>query len=238
MDYVKFPKYYNNKTSPINKMPFLTESQIVLPRMNPEGHPTDDNIYHSLPSICGSRTVQGFMGDDWMKSFFYALGYFTRGTAVELGSFNGLSSVLFGMGMRDSPWQAGHLLCIDWFKDGFSPDHDGDILEKFNANVQAFGVQHHVTPIQGSCEDPNLVKNTELEWVYFDASHFAKELRVNIDLYYPMVKPGGLLLFHDTHMPEVVQCIEECQKDRGIVPVITDRPDFQCWMKSQRRWND
>lgn len=212
-------------------MPFLTAPQLILPRVDDIGEPTNDNVWHALPSLRGPRTVKGFMGDDWMKSFFYSLGYFTRGTAVELGSFNGLSSVLFGMGMRDSPWQQGKLLCIDWFKDGWSPDHEGDILEKFRGHAEAFGVQDYITPVQGSCEDPDIIKKQNLEWVYFDASHFANELRVNINQFYPMVKSGGLLLFHDTHMPEVVQCIQESKAELGITPVITDRPDFQCWMK-------
>jgi hypothetical protein len=28
--------------------------------------------------------------------------------------------------------------------DGFSPDNEGDIWEKFHANVEAFGIQHHI----------------------------------------------------------------------------------------------
>ena len=213
-------------------MPFLTTPQLILPRKDDNGNPTQDNIWHTLPSVNGPRSVKGFMGDDdWQASWFYSLGYFTHGTAVELGSFNGLSSVLFGMGMRDSPWQDGKLICIDWFKDGFSPNHEGDIWQKFHDNINAFGVQHHVTAVQGSCEDPNVIPFTPLEWLYMDASHFIKELRVNMEIFGPMVKPGGLFLWHDTHMPEVLEHIAECKERDGIVPVITDRPDFQCWMK-------
>jgi len=214
---------------------YLFHQDLLLPRLDSTGSPTNDNHWHTMPTLNGSRSVQGFMGDDdFQGQFFYNLGYFTRGIAVELGSFHGLSAVLFGLGMRDSPWQEGQLICVDWFGDGFTPDGDDNLLGRFADNINAFNVQHHITAIKGSCEDPKLVKEKGLEWVYFDASHFAKELRVNLEIYYPKIKDGGLLLFHDTHMPEVVLCIEEYKESHGLKPVITNRPDFQVWQKPSK----
>ncbi len=210
-------------------MPFFTEHKLVLPRKDFTGSPTGDNFFHTLPSPDGPKTIQGYMGDDDQKSFFYTLGWFTRGTGLELGSFYGLSSVLFAMGMKHSPWQQGKLICLDWF--GSVPYLAGDnTVERFMGNMKAFGVEQYVTPVQGSCEDPKAVPKQELEWVLFDASHVIKELRINMDIYGPMVKDGGLFLWHDTHMEDVKQAIEEAKEIYRMTPAVV-RPDYEAWLK-------
>lgn len=211
-------------------MPYLSESELVLPRIDFHGNPTPDNFFHTLPDKNGNpRTINGFMGDDWMKPFLYQLGWNTRGFGIELGSFVGLSTCLIAMGMRDSAWQEGKMICVDWWKDGYLGMTD--MLQKFKDNISAFGVEKYINLYQGSCEDPKLVPPVKAEWLWLDASHYRAELRVNIDIYYPMVKPKGLILWHDTHMEEVLLHIEEVKSQFGITPVITNRPDFQVWRK-------
>jgi predicted O-methyltransferase YrrM len=208
---------------------YLSHDELVLPRVDASGAPTPDNFWHTLRSDDGPRSINGFMGDDWQKHFFYTLGYHTRGTAVELGAFLGLSSVLFALGMKHSPWQQGKLICVDWFQDGYLGVQN--MRQRFEENIKAFGVESYITAVQGSCEDPKVIKPTALEWLYLDASHYRKELRVNMEIFGPMVKPGGLYIWHDTHMEEVLLHIEEVKAEQGIVPVIVNRPDFQVWMK-------
>lgn len=210
-------------------MPFFTEHELVLPRKDFAGIPTSDNFFHTLPSPDGPKTIQGYMGDTDQYSFFYSLGWFTRGTGLELGSFYGLSAVLFALGMKHSPWQQGKLICLDWF--GSIQYLAGDnTVERFTSNMKAFGVEDYVTPIQGSCEEEGVIPKQELEWVYFDASHEFKELNVNIDIYAPWVKPGGLLIFHDSNQIGVKQAIIKVQQEYGAKPAVV-RPDYEAWVK-------
>lgn len=210
-------------------MPFFTEHELILPRVDLSGQPTGDNFFHTLPSPDGPKTIQGYLGDDDQKSFFYSLGWFTRGTALELGSFYGLSSALFALGMKHSPWQQGKLICLDWF--GSVPYLAGDnTVERFMTNMKTFGVDQYVTPVQGSCEDPKALKKQELEWVYFDASHEFKEVAINIDIYVPWVKPGGLLIFHDSNQQGVKDSILKVQQEYGAYPAVV-RPDYEAWVK-------
>lgn len=210
-------------------MPFLSQDELFLPRRDLAGNPTEDNFFHTLPlPDGGQRTVEGFMGDDhWQGHFMYQLGWNTRGIGIELGSFKGLSTIYLAMGMRDSPWQEGSLMAVDWFKDGYLGVTN--MLQTFKDNLTAFGVEKYVTPYQGSCEEKGITPTVEAEWCFFDASHYRKEMHVNMEIYGSMVKPGGLYLIHDTHMEEVLLFIEEVKQQQAITPVITDRPDFQVW---------
>lgn len=211
-------------------MSYKTPEELFCPRVDLDGKPTEDVFYHTLMSPSGPRTVCGFMGDErWQGHWFYQLGYWTKGVGIELGSFMGLSTVLFGMGMRDSPFQKGRIICVDWFKDGYLGVKN--MLQGFKDNISAFGIEKYVTHYQGSCEEPDLVPPVEAEWLYLDASHYRAELRINMEIYGKMVKPGGLYIWHDTHMEEVLLHIEEVRKEQGITPVVTNRPDFQVWMK-------
>lgn len=208
-------------------MPFFTEHELILPRKDFDGNPTGDNFYHTLPSPDGPKTIQGYMGDDDQKSFFYSLGWFTRGTALELGSFYGLSSVLFALGMKHSPWQSAKLICLDWF--GSVQYLAGEnTVEKFMSNMKMFGVDQYVQPVKGSCEDPNAITKQELEWVYFDASHEFAELKVNIDIYAPWIKPGGLMIFHDSNQSGVQQALKKVKDEYGAFPAVV-RPDYEAW---------
>lgn len=210
-------------------MPYLTKDQLILPRKDGNGNPTQDRDWHTLPTENGEGQIFGYMGDDDEAYWHYTLGFFTHGTGLELGSFYGYSAILAGLGMKHSPWN-GKLIAVDWFSS--TPYLAGDnTLERFNENLRKFGVEDHVTGVQGSCEDPKVIPFTELEWVFFDASHCIKELRVNMEIFGPMVKSGGLYMWHDVGQPEVREHIAECRKEQNLIPVVTGWKDMECWMK-------
>lgn len=211
-------------------MPYLTKDQLLLPRKDGHGNPTQDRDWHTLPTETGEKQIFGYMGDDDESFFHYNLGFFTRGVGLELGSFYGYSAALAALGMKHSPWQEGKLLCLDWFSAVTYLAGD-NTLERFNQNMRDFGVEKYVTGIQGSCEDPNVIPFTKLEWCFFDASHCIKELRINMEIFGPMVKPGGLFLWHDVGQDEVRAHIKECVIEQKLVPAVTGWRDMECWMK-------
>lgn len=214
-------------------MPYLTKDQLILPRKDGNGNPTQDRDWHTLPTDNGEKQIFGYLGCDDEAYFHYTLGFFTRGVGLELGSFYGYSAILAALGMKHSPF-GGRLIAIDWFAApsvGVQYLAGDNTLERFNKNMIDFGVDQYVTPVQGSCEDPNVIPFTELEWVFFDASHCIKELRINMEIFGPMVKPGGFFLWHDVGHQEVRDHIEECKKEQGLLPVVTGWRDMECWMK-------
>ncbi len=211
-------------------MPYLTKEQLILPRKDGNGNPTTEPDWHTLPTETGEKQIFGYMGCDVEAYFHYNLGFFTRGTGLELGSFYGYSAALAGLGMKHGGANA-KLICVDWFS-AVQYLQGENTLERFNQNMRDFGLEKIVTGVQGSCEDPNVIPFTELEWVFFDASHCIKELRINMQIFGPMVKPGGFYLWHDVSNNEVREHIEECRKEQDLVPVVTGWKDMECYMKS------
>lgn len=108
-----------------------------------------------------------------------------------------------------------------------------DAENTFRENIKAFGVGDYVTLKVGMCEDESMISwlDEPLQWVFQDASHVRREVEINLNIYYPRLKPGGLIVIHDTNQADPPAVMREWQKSKGIVPVIVGRPDFEVWMK-------
>ena len=63
--------------------------------------------------------------------------------------------------------------------------------------------------------------NEELDFVYVDGNHKYEAVRKDIELYYPKIKDGGMMSFHDYDKPDenngVIQAVEEYFKPLGIL---------------------
>lgn len=209
-------------------MPYLSESELILPRCDDTGNPTGDNNWHTLPGINGPHSLRGMMGDDSQAQFFYWLGWHTKGRAVELGSWEGYSACLFALGMKHGPW-GGKLFCVDNYAAGYMGQ---DALPAFWKNVDAMGVRDHIELKQMSCEDTSASSwLPKIEWCYQDASHVRREILINWDIYFPSIKKGGLWVIHDTHQEDPPVVMREKEQEGLISPVVTNRPDFQVWIK-------
>ena len=65
----------------------------------------------------------------------------------------------------------------------------------------------------------------ELDFVYVDGDHHYEAVKKDIELYYPKIKEGGMICFHDYDAPDdnngVIQAVEEFFKPLGI-PVYSE----------------
>lgn len=51
--------------------------------------------------------------------------------------------------------------------------------------------------------------NVKSDFVFIDADHLEGAVRADIKAWYPLVRPGGMLLGHDTHFPGVRAAIDD-----------------------------
>jgi predicted O-methyltransferase YrrM len=87
--------------------------------------------------------------------------------------------------------------------------------------------------LEGNSHDRTTVKGVEslgpYDFVLIDAGHYYNEVKRDWELYRPMVRPGGLLCFHDilTHPAwpsiEVGQLWSEIKKDYLTFEIVADR---------------
>ena len=115
---------------------------------------------------------------------------------LEIGSYEGRSARwwLDNLATDESSW----LWCIDTW-DG-SPEHGdvGDLYERFMANVG-----HHVRVHPKRADSLLALASMQEAWgeafdlIYLDGSHDAPDVLSDAVLAWPLVKPGGYLLFDD-----------------------------------------
>jgi predicted O-methyltransferase YrrM len=137
---------------------------------------------------------------NWMKWF---APYRTRSTRVlEIGSWEGRSALFF---LNFLPHAA--LVCIDTFAGG--EEHQGavDLLpqieKRFDANTAAFTGRVEKIKAQSINALAALgLAQRRFDIAYIDGSHRAADVYVDAVLTWPLMVPGGLILFDDYQWAE------------------------------------
>jgi len=119
---------------------------------------------------------------------------------MEIGSWEGRSALFFLNYLRKS-----HVVCIDTFGGNVEHHQDEwfaklvpDTERKFDANVAAFG--RRVEKIKGPSGQvlPRLgLEERRFQVAYVDGSHFPADVYADAALTWPMMAPGGVVIFDD-----------------------------------------
>lgn len=127
---------------------------------------------------------------------------------LEIGAFEGLSTLQMAM-------TATHVTTIDTF-DGRGTVHQAtDTAATFLANVKATGLGHKILPIRG--ESAKVMEKLEqvFDLIYIDGSHDYESVKADVDGARKILKPGGLLAFHDydQNHPGVQRVVDSLRED-------------------------
>lgn len=120
-----------------------------------------------------------------------ALWRLARGMRVlEVGSYCGRSTVCLAQ-------SAAHVTAVDTF-DGRGTPAPGDTRAAFDAALAGFGVAGRVEARPGRAEDvlPRLRERT-YDLAFIDGAHDRASVARDAALAAPLLRPGGLLAFHD-----------------------------------------
>jgi len=95
----------------------------------------------------------------------------------------------------DDPW-ANRENVSEWFNE-FKKDKDF-LYSSFLKNTQS--VSDVINPIRKRSHDAALsYKNRSLDFIFIDASHEYKDVLLDLQLFYPKLKRGGIIAGHDYH---------------------------------------
>lgn len=130
--------------------------------------------------------------------------------AVEIGSWQGKSTVCIAQGLRDKP--GAQLTCIDPFDasgddeskdayDGRKNELDGPLRRAFEDNLQGSGVRDLVDVCVGFSHDHVDTVDDSLDLVFLDGDHSFEAIKRDFEDWSPKVKPGGILAMHDVVHP-------------------------------------
>lgn len=120
-------------------------------------------------------------------------------TIVEIGSFKGRSTACLALGSLSS----SRVYAIDTFK-GNKEDfiegiqfEGGSFYSTFEKNMKTLGILKKIVPIIGLSSEVGESWKKPIDLLFIDGSHAYKDVKSDFDLFYPWVKSGGVVVFHD-----------------------------------------
>lgn len=151
-----------------------------------------------------------------ITEFSKSLPYKANG--VEIGSYLGASALATCAGFRTN---SGTLYCVDtWMNDAMAYTDDEinnpdlqpqDTFSEFKHNLSL--CSDCIVPLRGWSQDvfPRLKEiGIKLDWLFIDGDHSYEGVKLDWDLYSNILKPGAIVIFHDTGWAEgVKQLIRE-----------------------------
>ncbi|MFV3129499.1 class I SAM-dependent methyltransferase [Niveispirillum sp. KHB5.9] len=145
-------------------------------------------------------------------------------TIIEVGTWKGRSAITMALIMRNLGIE-GEVVCVDTFLGSVEQWTDPDCYKSLNhrhgyptlyyqflANVCHTGMQNYITPFPISSDAAAQYltqKNIQADLVYVDAGHSYREALNDIQQYWPLVRPGGVLLGDDFVAPEVLRAVAD-----------------------------
>lgn len=114
--------------------------------------------------------------------------------AVEIGSYLGASTCHIAAGLRAV---GGHLTCVDTWNNETMPDGVQDTMEIFLGNTRGFAGL--LTLIRKRSDEVAAAElPSPIDFAFIDGDHSYEAVVNDIRLLTPLVKPGGIIAFHDT----------------------------------------
>jgi predicted O-methyltransferase YrrM len=133
-----------------------------------------------------------------------------EGVIVEIGSWQGKSTICLGMGSL-----AGSKVPVYAIDPhiGSSEHHAGEqkvwTFDTFKKNIETHGVTQVVRPIVKMSWDAVGDVNEKIEFLFIDGAHDYDSVKKDIADWVPKLIDGGIVCFHDSDWPGVMQALKE-----------------------------
>ncbi|MGV3523611.1 MAG: class I SAM-dependent methyltransferase [Candidatus Sericytochromatia bacterium] len=154
---------------------------------------------------------------------------------AEVGTWLGHSAIQAAKYYATRRVREFTLICVDtwlgstehWLRPQMRKDLDRIqgypmIYQHFLSNVQLSGLSDYILPLpQTSANAARILAHHALlfDWVYLDASHDAQDVQLDLQLYWPLVRPGGFLMGDDWNWPSVRSTVLDFCDERRLTPL-------------------
>lgn len=162
------------------------------------------------PSVALPEDLQGWAGTDPLLA--RAIDAVRPGLVVEVGSWKGQSAVFMAEHCRARGYDAA-ILCIDTWLGSIEHLARADLrpllglrhgrptlYEQFHANVRARGLEDWITPLPQTSQTAArylAMRSLRADLVYLDGSHEYEDVLADLEAYWPLLRPGGILVGDD-----------------------------------------
>jgi len=133
-------------------------------------------------------------------------------TIVEIGSYLGASSSFLASAAKE---KNGTLYCIDTWKNEAMDEAPRDTYGQFIQNTKHY--KNWIVPMRGKSVEVAKDFNKDIDMLFIDGDHSYQAVKADVDAWFPKLKNGAIVVFHDCGWAEGVQkVIEEIVKSMQI----------------------
>ena len=189
-------------------------------------HETDP--YEGFDPAPYESDLQGWASTDPLFRLIFEKLRPTR--VAEIGTWKGAAALHLGGLARELGIEDCEILCIDTWLGSVEHWHERQRPEYFRslrlqhgyptlyftflANVVRAGAAHIITPFPtASTAAARLLGSRQVQFdaIYIDAAHQYEEVRLDLHLFWPLVRPGGVFFGDDysASFPGVCQAVQE-----------------------------
>ena len=152
-----------------------------------------------------SNNITGMISGRTGEELF-AIAYMQqlRGDVVEVGSFQGKSTMFLGMATKYSG--NGHLYAIDHFRGNKGKENFyvvkkkdlSDLQSNFKRNIDKANLKNFCTLINKSNHvAANKIKNKSIRLLFIDGDHTSEGVKKDLELFLPKLKRKAIIIFDD-----------------------------------------
>ena len=167
-----------------------TPGSIIRKLLNKPAPPANTTL--TIPTI---DFHSGLAGGAWL---LHGLVHALKPTVcVEIGSARGLSACYIGLALKSL--NQGKLYAIDPHTQTSWNDQDStDTFKILQNNLKAFGVQEQVIILREYSDQTAKTWKQPIDLLFIDGDHSYKGVKTDWELFAPLVKKFGIVVFHDT----------------------------------------
>lgn len=138
------------------------------------------------------KTIEGYLHDPEVELLSRLAKNLKKGVIVELGSYMGKSAYAMAFWTNKNV----KIYCVDlWNNTGMPNKKIEDSFELFKNNLGEYFKK--IIPIRSDTSTAANTFNEEIDILFIDADHSYEGCKKDIVAWYPKVKKGGIILFHD-----------------------------------------
>lgn len=124
--------------------------------------------------------------------------------AIEIGSYIGASSLLIAKGLNNN----SKLICIDTWQNDAMTEGNWDSYKVFLENTVS--VKNKITEIRKTSLDAGANFNEMIDFIFIDGDHSYEGVKQDVDIWFPKLKSGGIIVMHDIGWAEgVIKVVDE-----------------------------
>jgi predicted O-methyltransferase YrrM len=162
-----------NSKAPIPKFSFLQKIKLFSLGISKWEIPTFTTNFELLKLYSLSKTLK------------------RSSVVVEIGSYIGASSIFIAKALSDD----SKLYCIDTWQNDAMTEGNWDSYTEFSKNIKS--VKNKIIKIRQTSVEAGINFNEMIDLIFIDGDHSYEGVKKDIDIWFPKLKTGGIIIMHD-----------------------------------------